>query len=65
MKIIIKDNFGRDLFIEHEIAENVNEVIGEQMVNTWNDKHWNEHSDFYLALVEDNYELYNGYKELL
>lgn len=65
MKIITKDNFGRDLFIEHEIAENVNEFIGEQMVNAWNDKHWNEHSDFYLALVEDDYELYNGYRELL
>ena len=32
MKIIKKDNFGRDLFTEQVVAENVNEVIGEQLV---------------------------------
>ncbi|MCP1159349.1 hypothetical protein [Bacillus infantis] len=65
MKIITKDNFGRELFREKVIAENVNEVIGEQLVNKWNDKYWTEQSDFYLKLVEDDYILYDGYAELL
>lgn len=65
MKIITKDNFGRDLFKEKLIAENVNTVIGQQMVKEWNEKYWNDHSDYYLALVEDDYKLYDGYAELL
>ena len=65
MKIVTKDNFCRDYFTETLIAENVNEYIGEQMVKLWNDKYWNEHSDEYLALVEDDYVLYDGYAELL
>ncbi len=64
MKIITKDNYGRDLFTERVIAENVNSVIGEQLVNEWNDRHWNDHSDYYLALVEDDYKLYDGYAQL-
>jgi hypothetical protein len=31
----------------------------------WNAKHWTEHSDYYLELVEDEYELYDGYGDLL
>lgn len=65
MRIITKDNFCRDLFTEQVVAENVNEVIGEQLVKTWNDKHWNEQSDYYLALVDDDYELYDGYADLI
>ncbi|QIW88803.1 hypothetical protein P59_206 [Bacillus phage P59] len=65
MKIITKDNFDRDLFTEQVIAENVNEVIGREMVKQWNDKHWTDHSDFYLKLVEDDYKLYDGYADLL
>jgi hypothetical protein len=65
MKIIIKDNFSRDLFTETVVSENVNEVIGNQMVQTWNDKYWHEDSQYYLALVEDDYELYDGYAELI
>lgn len=65
MKIITKDNFCRDLFTEQVIAENVNRFIGEQLVKLWNDKHWTEHSDCYLALVEDDYELYDGYADLV
>lgn len=64
MKIITKDNFNRDLFTEVVVAENVNEFIGSQLVKEWNNKHWNEHSDFYLALVEDEYQLYDGYAGL-
>lgn len=64
MKIITKDNFCRDLFTEQVIAENVNEVIGKQLVKTWNDKYWREESDYYLMLVEDDYVLYDGWSEL-
>lgn len=54
MKIITKDNFGRDLFTEIVIAENVNEFIGKQLVDEWNNKYWKEESDYYLALVDDD-----------
>lgn len=64
MKIITQDNFDRDLFSEEVMAENVNEFIGKQMVEQWNDKYWNGHSDFYLKLVPDDHELYNGYTDL-
>lgn len=64
MKIITKDNYCRDLFTEQVIAENVNNYIGQQMVKEWNEKYWHENSDIYLALVEDDYELYDGYADL-
>lgn len=64
MKIVTSDNFGRDLFQEILVVENVNKVLGEQMVEEWNKKYWDEDSDHYLKLVEDDYELYNGYKDL-
>jgi hypothetical protein len=64
VKIITKDNFDRDLFTEKVIAENVNEFIGKQMVQTWNYQNWKANSEFYLALVDDNYKCYDGYKEL-
>jgi hypothetical protein len=65
MKIITKDNFGRDLFTEKVIAENVNEIFGSELVKAWNDKYWNDFSQYYLELVEDGYELYDGYADLL
>jgi hypothetical protein len=65
LKIVTKDNFGRDLFTETVIAENVNEHIGKQLVKEWNDKYWDEHSQWYLELVDDDYKLYDGYAELL
>lgn len=65
MKIITKDNFCRDLFTEQVIAENVNGFIGKQLVERWNEKYWTEHSDYYLELVEDDYELYDGYADLV
>lgn len=61
MKIITKDNFGRDLFTERVVAENVNKHEGEVLVKLWNDKYWTEYSDSYFALVEDEYVLYDGY----
>jgi hypothetical protein len=65
MKIITKDNFDRDLFTERVIAENVNELFGKELVNEWNNKYWTENSDIYLALVNDDYVLYDGYANLL
>lgn len=65
MKIITKDNFDRDLFREIVVAENVSKYLGEQLVNAWNDKYWNDHSDWYLKLVEDDYELFDGYADLV
>lgn len=65
MKIVTKDNFCRDYFTEQVVAENVNEFIGKQMVKAWNDKHWDDTSDHYLKLVDDDYKLYDGYAELL
>ncbi|MEX0596235.1 MAG: hypothetical protein WD512_07020 [Candidatus Paceibacterota bacterium] len=65
MKIITKDNFGRDLFIEKVIAENVNEFIGKELVEQWNDKYWRSDSQYYLGLAEDDYELYDGYADLI
>jgi len=65
LKIITKDNYNRDYFTEQVVAENVNKVIGQQLVDEWNNKHWHETSQFYLALVEDDYEPYDGYAELI
>ncbi|MCR8641412.1 hypothetical protein NV379_01970 [Paenibacillus sp. N1-5-1-14] len=65
MKIVKKDNFNRDLFSEIVFAENVNRVIGEEMVKLWNEKYWNGNSEYYLKLVDDDYELYDGYADLL
>lgn len=65
MKIVTKDNFNRDLFKERVVAENVDESFGKQLVKAWNARYWNDHSDYYLVLVEDDYELYDGYADLL
>lgn len=65
LKIVTKDNYDRDLSVEQVVAENVNEVIGKELVQAWKDKYWNDFSDYYLELVEDDYKLYNGYEELL
>lgn len=65
MKIITKDNFCRDYFKEDVVATNVNHYYGKVFVDSYNEKHWNEHSQVYLALVEDDYELYDGYVDLM
>lgn len=64
MKIITKSNFGEELYKELIVATNVNEVVGKQMVEQWNDKYQSDYSDDYLALVEDDYVEYDGYKEV-
>lgn len=65
LKIIIKDNFDRDIFAEEVIAENVNEYLGKELVGEWNNKHWHDYSSYYLELVDDDYKLYNGYEDLM
>lgn len=64
MKIVTKDNYDRDLFTEKIIAENVSDYIGKQLIECWNNKYWDQYSNYYLELVEDDYECYNGYKDL-
>lgn len=43
----------------------MNEYIGKMIVDLLNEKLWTETSDDYYALVEDDYELYDGYAQLL
>ena len=65
MKIITRSNFDLELYREEVVAENVNEYIGKQLIETWNFKYQNDSSLEYLALVEDDYVPYDGYKELM
>lgn len=65
MKIIWKDNFGRDAYAEEVVADNVHAETGRVMVDMHNAKFWDGESDSYLALVEDDYVLYDGYADLL
>ena len=65
MKIITRSNFDLELYREEVVAENVNEYIGKQLIETWNFKYQNDSSLEYLALVEDDYVPNDGYKELM
>lgn len=65
MKIIWKDNYDRDVYAETVVAENVDKYVGKELVKLHNDKNWDEHADSYLALVDDDYKLYDGYADLL
>lgn len=64
MKIIKKDNLDRKLFVEKVVVYNINELVGSKVVKQWNSKYFYENPQFYLELVDDDYELYNGYKEI-
>lgn len=63
-KIIRKDNFDRDVFTETVVAQNVPAHTAEEMVQAWQKEHWHSHSDSYLAVVDNDYVLYDGYKEM-
>ena len=65
MKIVTSDNFNRDLFTETVVAENLNEFLGKQLVEQWNEEYWTAQSEFYLKLVDDDYKPYDGYADLL
>ena len=62
MKIVTKSNYNEELYVEKVIAENVDKYFGELLVKEYNNRYWNENSGDYLALVEDSYECYDGYK---
>jgi hypothetical protein len=57
MKIIIRDNFGRDEVSDRLVCENVTEIMGKHIVKLLN-KAEPENSPSYFALVPDNYELH-------
>lgn len=65
MKIIKRSNFDLELYREEVVAEKVNEYFGREMVDAWRRHFWSENSLGYLDLVEDDYVLYDGYKELM
>ena len=64
MKIVCTSNFNLDLYQEQVVAENVNVFFGKELVDTWNQKHATGGGPDYLRLVEDDYELYDGYADL-
>ena len=57
MKIVTKSNFCLDNYNEVLVAENVDKHIGNELVTEWNVKYLDDRSDYYLKLVEDDYEL--------
>ncbi|TCI26702.1 hypothetical protein EVJ32_04830 [Exiguobacterium sp. SH5S4] len=65
MKIVTRSNFGLDYYKETVVAENVNEYYGTEMVEAWHKQYGSENNSEYLDLVEDDYELYDGEKELI
>lgn len=65
MKIITRSNFDLDWYKETIVAENVNEYYGAQMVDAWHKQYGNEDNSEYLDLVGDDYELYDGLKEMI
>lgn len=62
MKIVTKSNFDEDLFVEQTLAENLDKYWAEEFVKLHNDKYWDRNMSYYLAVVADDYELYDGYK---
>lgn len=57
MKVVTKSNFDLDNYNEVLVAENVHKYIGRELVTEWNVKYLDDRSDYYLKLVEDDYEL--------
>lgn len=64
MKIVTKDNFDRDVFLERVVVPQVDKAWGETIVDALNEKYWTTNSEEYFALVEDDYVPYDGYKEM-
>ena len=64
MKIVCASNFNEDLYAERIVAENLNEYWAKKLTEAWNDKFTREYSKDYLKVVEDDYELYDGYADL-
>lgn len=57
MKIVLTDNYDRELYDEKVIAENVNERTGKKIVDLLNDDLKRFDEDYY-KLVEDDYKLF-------
>jgi hypothetical protein len=64
VKIVLASNFNEDLYAERIVAENLNEYWAKKLTTAWNDKFTREYSKDYLKVVEDDYELYDGYADL-
>jgi hypothetical protein len=58
MKIIKKDNFGRDYISDYLVAENVGSYYGEEIVKFLNARFGGDESPDFFELVESDYELY-------
>ncbi|NMF06295.1 hypothetical protein ACUH7Y_06890 [Clostridium beijerinckii] len=57
MKIVLTDNYDRELYDEKLIAENVAERVGNKIVDLLNDDPKRFDEDYY-KLVEDDYKLF-------
>lgn len=57
MKIVLTDNYDRELYDEKLIAENLAERTGKKIVNLLNQDPTRYDEDYY-KLVEDDYKLF-------
>lgn len=65
MKIIGKDNFGRESVADILVCENVcNDYLGNIMVATLNEEQGDDGNTFF-DLVSDDYRLWRGMEELV
>ncbi|MCA1021545.1 hypothetical protein [Halobacillus litoralis] len=64
MKIINKDNFGRETEPDYLVAENVNERNGKRIVWLLNQDE-PENTPNYYVLVEDDYRLSKGLEDFI
>lgn len=58
MKIICKDNFDRESVSDKLIAENVDELYLQSIVDYLNNRYGGNSSPDFFKTVEDNYKLY-------
>lgn len=58
MKIICRDNFGREDISDKLIAKNVDEFWGKKIVKFLNDNESGVNSPYFFALEPDTYKLY-------
>lgn len=59
MKLVTTDSLDKETFVEELLAENVNPVIGAELVKMWNHRNYTSGTHRYIKLVEDSYELHN------
>jgi len=57
MKIIIVDNFDRNVYDDYLIAENISEAWGNRIVEFLNDVYSGACSPDFFMLVKDDYKL--------